>query len=260
MHSNANVLDKFSLAGRSALVTGAGQGIGKALSRALAEAGASVAVADLNFETATQTAAELTRAGATSFPIQADVADPESVKAMVAHALSTLGRLDIAFNNAGINYNSAAEDTTLEEWDRTFAVNLRGVFLCCQEEGRAMLAQGGGVIVNMASMSSLVVPHPQKQAVYNTAKAGVAHLSRSLAAEWASRNVRVNALSPGLINTELLQSDALRDLRGEWLPQIPMGRFGEVGDLEGAIVFLASDASAYMTGQNLVLDGGVTLW
>ena len=260
MPSDANVLDRFSLAGRSALVTGAGQGIGKALARALAQAGARVAIADLNLETATRTADELAQAGAASVAIQADVADPDSVKTMVARAVSVFGRLDIAFNNAGVNHNSAAEDTTLAEWDKTFAVNLRGVFLCCQEEGRVMLAQGRGVIINMASMSSLVVPHPQKQAAYNTAKAGVAHLSRSLAAEWASRNVRVNALSPGLINTALLQSEALRDLRGAWMPQIPMARFGEVDDLEGAIVFLASDASNYMTGQNLVLDGGMTLW
>ncbi len=253
-------LRKFDLTGRCALVTGGGRGIGRALSRALAQAGADIAVADIDYAAADENAAELVAEGARAVAIAADVADQASVRAMVGRAVETFGRLDIAFNNAGVNFNSAAEDTTAEEWDWTFAVNLRGVFLCCQEEARVMLRQGGGVIVNMASMASLVVPHPQKQASYNTAKAGVAHLTRSLAAEWAARNIRVNALSPGLINTELLQSDALRGLRDEWSPQIPMGRFGEVDDLTGAIVFLASDASAYMTGHNLVLDGGMTLW
>lgn len=258
--SSTDVREKFNLAGRSALVTGGGQGIGKGLARALGQAGAKLAIADINVENARRTAGEFESQGIEAFAVRADVADPQSVQDMVDAVLSRYGRIDIAFNNAGVNFNSAAEDTSIEEWDKTFAINLRGVFLCCQAEGRAMLGQGGGVIINMASMSSLVVPHPQKQAAYNTSKVGVAHLSRSLAAEWATRNIRVNALSPGLINTELLQSEALRDLRGEWMPQIPMARFGEVGDLEGAIVFLASDASAYMTGHNLVLDGGVTLW
>lgn len=253
-------LQLFDLAGRSALVTGGGQGIGKSLARALAEAGASVAVADLNFETGSRTAEDLARDGLNAIAVKVDVGDRASVVEMVGKTVAAFGRLDIAFNNAGVNFNSAAEDTTAEEWDTTFAVNLRGVFFCCQQEARQMIGQGGGVIINMASMSSLIVPHPQKQAAYNTAKAGVAHLTRSLAAEWATKNIRVNAMSPGLINTDLLQSEALRGLRGEWLPQIPMGRFGEVDDLRGAIVFLASDASRYMTGQNLVLDGGVTLW
>jgi len=260
MTSPSNVLAKFDLSGRSALVTGGGQGIGRHLAGALAKAGANIAVADINFENANTVAEELQAAGSRSIAIHVDVSSQDAISEMVAQSISSFGRLDIAFNNAGVNFNSPAEDTTIDEWDKTFAVNLRGVFLCCQAEGRAMIRQGGGVIINMASMSSLIVPHPQKQAAYNTSKVGVAHLTRSLAAEWATKNIRVNALSPGLINTELLQSDALKELRGEWMPQIPMGRFGEVSDLEGAIVFLASDASAYMTGQNLVLDGGITLW
>ena len=179
---------------------------------------------------------------------------------MVKAAVDRFGTLDIAFNNAGVNFNSNAEETSLEEWDLTFAVNLRGVFLCCQEEAKVMLPRGRGVIINMASMSSLKVPHPQKQAAYNTAKAGVAHLSRSLATEWAGRGVRVNALSPGLIETDLLQSEALRPLAARWITQIPMERFGQVSDLQAAIVFLACDGSSYMTGHNLVIDGGQSLW
>lgn len=163
-------------------------------------------------------------------------------------------------DNAGVNFNSAAEETALSEWDKTFDVNLRGLFLCCQEEAKVMLKQGRGAIVNIASMSSLKVPHPQKQAVYNTSKAGVAHLTRSLSTEWASRGVRVNALSPGLIQTDLLQSDALKPLTGVWIEQIPMDRFGQVSDLQSAVVFLACEGSGYMTGHNLVIDGGQSLW
>ena len=132
--------------------------------------------------------------------------------------------------------------------------------MCCQEEGRVMLKQGKGVIINMASMGGRLVPHPQKQAAYNAAKAGVAHLTRSLATEWAPRGVRVNSLSPGFINTELLQSDALKHLHEVWMPQVPVEKFGEVEDLQGTIVYLASDASSYMIGQDVVIDGGVTVW
>ena len=195
-----------------------------------------------------------------AIPLAVDVSDQDRVQAMVGAVVERFGSLDIAFNNAGVNFNSAAEDTAIEEWDRTFAVNLRGVFLCCQEEAKVMLPRGKGTIVNMASMSSIKVPHPQKQAAYNTSKAGVAHLTRSLACEWASRGVRVNALSPGLIQTDLLQSEALRPLTTEWIRQIPMNRFGQVADLQAAIVFLASDGSNYMTGHNLVIDGGQSLW
>ena len=260
MRDKKNVIDLFRLDGRSALVTGGGRGIGRALACALGEAGAKLAIADIDPNTAKDTVQELRDAGIYAVAIETDVSRQESVKAMVASAVDAFGRLDIAFNNAGVNDNSAAEDTTMEEWDRTFAVNLRGVFMCCQEEGRVMLEQGRGVIINMASMGGRLVPHPQKQAAYNAAKAAVAHLTRSLATEWAARGVRVNALSPGLIDTELLRSPALKDLREVWMPQIPIERFGEVADLRGSIVYLASDASAYMIGQDIVVDGGVTLW
>lgn len=254
------VLNRFSLGGQAALVTGGGQGIGRALAHALGEAGASLVIADLNLSRAQSVAEELKAKGVAALAIRTDVADQGQVRAMVGAAVDRFGRLDIAINNAGVNFNSAAEDTTLDEWDTTFAINLRGLFLCCQEEAKVMLGQGSGAIVNMASMASLKVPHPQKQAVYNTAKAGVAHLTRSLACEWASRGVRVNALSPGLIQTELLQSEALKPLTGVWITQVPMDRFGQVSDLQSAVVFLACEGSSYMTGHNLVLDGGQSLW
>jgi NAD(P)-dependent dehydrogenase (short-subunit alcohol dehydrogenase family) len=183
------------------------------------------------------------------------------VDAMVNKIARHFGRLDIAFNNAGINKNSAAEETPLEEWDQTFAVNLRGVFCCCQAEGKVMLKAGYGKIVNTASMSSLIVPHPQKQAAYNTSKGGVVSLTKSLAAEWADRGVRVNCISPGILKTKLiLESPALAPLVDHWIQNIPMGRLCELDDLTGAAVFLASEVSDYMTGHNLVIEGGQTLW
>lgn len=180
---------------------------------------------------------------------------------MIQETTERFGGLNIAVNNAGMNRNSAAEETPIEEWDEMFAINTRAVFMCCQAEARVMLADGCGKIVNTASMASLIVPHPQKQAAYNASKAAVVQLTRTLAAEWAPRGVRVNCISPGIIRTALIEhSDALRPLVAEWLTQIPVGRLGDVTDLQAAIVYLCCEASDYMTGHNLVIEGGQTLW
>lgn len=260
LSATQSVMERLSLDGRTALVTGAGQGIGRAFCHALGEAGARIVVTDIARDRAESVVAELASKHIEAIPFVADVSSPKEVQAMVDYALGTWHRIEIAVNNAGINFNSDAEHTSLEEWDKTFAVNLRGLFLCCQAEARAMLPARYGKIINTASMASLIVPHPQKQAAYNVSKAGVAHLTRSLAAEWASRGVRVNAMSPGLVRTALLEQPALRTLVQAWMPQIPAGALAEVTDLQGAIVYLASAASDYMTGQNLVIDGGMTLW
>ena len=228
------ILDRMRLDGRRALVTGAGQGIGRAFAHALGEAGARVAVIDRDGERAELVAAELAAKRIDAFALAADVTEDDAAERYVAAVLERWGGLEIAVHNAGINRNAAAEETTAEDWDATFALNVRSVFLGCQAAGRVMLAAGYGKIVNTASMASLIVPHPQPQVAYNASKASVAHLTRTLAAEWADRGVRVNAISPGIIRTALIeQSDALRPLVAEWLTQIPLGRLGEVDGSAG---------------------------
>ncbi|MDQ6752948.1 MAG: SDR family oxidoreductase [Actinomycetota bacterium] len=256
-----NILDRFRLDGRVAVVTGAGQGIGRGFALALAQAGAAVSVIDWDASRAQSVAAEIQDAGGKSLAVTANLMKDDDVVRFVVETIEHFGHLDIAVNNAGVNRNSAAEDTTLAEWDEMHNLNLRAVFRSCQEQGRHMLARGYGKIINTASMASLIVPHPQKQIAYNTSKAGVVSLSRTLAAEWAGRGVRVNAMSPGIIRTALIeQSEALRPLVGEWIAGIPAGKLGDVSDLQGGIVYLASGASDYMTGHNLVIEGGQTLW
>jgi len=254
------ILSRMRLDGRSAVVTGGGQGIGRALAHALGEVGARVAVVGRDAQKLEVVAAELRAKGVESIAVAADVREPEEIERYVEAVVLEWGDLTIAVNNAGINRNSAAEETDLSEWDETMDVNLRAVFLGCQAAARVMLARGYGKIINTSSAASLVVPHPQKQAAYNTSKAGVVHLTRSLAAEWADRGIRVNAISPGGVYTPLIETDALRPLVSEWLSQIPMSRLGRVTDLQAAVVYLASEASDYVTGHNLVIDGGVTLW
>uniref|UniRef100_A0A8C3UDC4 Uncharacterized protein n=1 Tax=Catharus ustulatus TaxID=91951 RepID=A0A8C3UDC4_CATUS len=190
------ILERLRLDGRVAYVTGGGQGIGRAFAHALGEAGAKVAVVDLVLAKAEAVACELSLKGIKSLALAADVSKPEDVQRMVDAIVARWGTVHIACNNAGINLNSASEDTSLEEWDKTFNVNLRGLFLCCQAAGRIMLNQGYGKIINTASMASLIVPHPQKQLAYNASKAGVVKLTQTLGTEWIDRGVKVNCISP----------------------------------------------------------------
>ncbi len=258
------VLDRFNLTGRVALVTGAGQGIGRAFAHALGEAGAAVAVADLVIERAENVAAELAEKGIESLAIAVDVTQASQVQAMIETITSRWDRLTIGVNNAGVADWTAAEEVSEDNWDRMNAVNLKGVFLCAQAEGRVMLDAGYGKIINTASMSASIVNTPQKQVVYNTTKAGVLHMTRSLAAEWAARGVRVNSISPGYTRTrlvdDLLQTPIGQAMAPQWLSLTPMGRMAEVTDLQGAVVFLASEASDFMTGADMVIDGGYCLW
>lgn len=252
------ILDRFSLAGKTALVTGAGQGIGQAYAMALAEAGADVAIVDINAQTAAAVAADVRGLGARSLALTVDVRDSAQVDGMVERIVSEWGRLDIGVNNAGIGSWAAGEEMSDEQWRSVIAINLDAVFYCCRAEGRVMLAQGYGKIVNTASMSARIVNRPQKQVSYNASKAGVVHLTHSLATEWAARGVRVNCISPGYTRTSLV--DQVADAIPGWLADTPMGRMAETSDLQGALVYLASPASDFVTGHELVVDGGFTLW
>jgi len=246
------VLDLFQLIGRRAVVTGAAQGIGFEIAKALQEAGAQVVIADLNEELGTESAGRLNG----TFQ-KIDVSKPESVK----EAASKLKQVDILVNNAGIVRNTPAEETTNEEWRSVLSVNLDGVYWCCREFGSTMLARGKGSIVNLASMSGLISNYPQPQASYNASKAGVIHLTRSLAGEWAKRGVRVNAIAPGYVGTELTQKGlAIEEWSRVWLSATPMGRVAEPKEIAPAAVYLASDAASYVTGSVLVVDGGYTSW
>ncbi|MAS34072.1 MAG: short-chain dehydrogenase [Anaerolineaceae bacterium] len=258
------ILERFGLTGRTALVTGGGQGIGRAFAHALGEAGAAVAIADLVIERAESVANELREKGVDSFAIACDVTQPQQVETMVKSITDKWGGLTIGINNAGIADWTAAEDISESNWDSINAVNLKGVFLCAQAEGRVMLEAGYGKIINVASMSASIVNTPQKQVVYNTTKAGVLHLTRSLAAEWAARGVRVNSISPGYTRTQLvddlLETPIGKEMAPQWLALTPMGRMADVTDLQGAVVYMASEASDFMTGNDMVVDGGYCLW
>jgi NAD(P)-dependent dehydrogenase (short-subunit alcohol dehydrogenase family) len=255
------ILDRFSLTGKVAVVTGAGKGLGQGMALALAEAGADVAIVELDMPAAEDTAAETRRRGHKALAIKADVTQPEEVAAMVAGVLQEWGHLDILVNNAGYAQPLSALDMSVEDWDRLLAVDLKGVFLCCKATAPRMIQQGGGKIINIASMSAMHVNRDADYSHYNAAKAGVVMLTKSLAVEWARHRIYVNSISPGYFRTpgNAVRSDtpAIRAIR---VDQGVIKRYGlAYEDLGGAVVYLASDASNFTTGCNLVVDGGYSL-
>ena len=255
-----NVVDRFRLNGKSSLVTGAGQGIGRSYAIALAEAGSDVAIVDKDLDKAISISNEISNIGRRSIGIEADITNPKDTEHMVEIVVSEWGKLDIGVNNVGGSSPMKAVDYTEESWDTAMDLNLKSILLSAQAEAKVMLPLKYGNIVNTASMSGLIVNKGRPTAGYNTAKAGVIHLTRCLAAEWASDGIRVNSISPGYMNTPAIQLPHLGEFHKTWAEETPIGRLGEVEDVQGALLYLVSNASSFVTGQNLVVDGGYTIW
>jgi sorbose reductase len=253
-----NVLDLFDLRGRTALVTGGSMGIGKTVAEAYLQAGAQVAIAARNSEVLEKVAAQIAPAGAKVLAISCDVTQLDQVNAMVDRVVAEFGGIDIAVCNAGIINLKAMLDMSPEEFQAIQDTNVTGVFLTAQAAARAMVSQGrGGAIINTASMSGHIINVPQPAGHYCTSKAAVIHLTKAMAVELAPHNIRVNSVSPGYILTELVEPMA--EYHRLWEPKIPLGRIGRPEELAGLYVYLASDASSYMTGSDVVIDGGYTV-
>jgi sorbose reductase len=252
-----SVLDLFDLHGRTALVTGASSGIGKKVAEAYLQAGAQVAIAARHFEVLEKVAGELASTGGTVMPIGCDVTQPDQVSRMVDQVTAELGGIDIAVCNAGIITVKGMLEMSPEEFQDIQNTNVTGVFLTAQAAARAMVRQGrGGAIINTASMSGHIINIPQQAGHYCASKAAVIHLTKAMAVELAPHNIRVNSVSPGYIRTELVEPMA--EYHRQWEPKVPLGRIGRPEELAGLYLYLASEASSYMTGSDVVIDGGYT--
>ncbi|CAF0999939.1 unnamed protein product [Rotaria sordida] len=250
----------FNLAGRVALVTGAARGLGFAMARALGEFGARLALFDIDSTSVQSAAKTLSNDGFEVLNLHGDVTNVSDVTKCIENVVNKYNSLDIVVNNAGIVYNAPAEEMSLKEWKQVIDVNLTGVFLVSQVAGRQMIKQKSGNIINIASMSGSIANFPQPQCAYNASKAGVILLTKSLASEWVQHNIRVNSISPGYMNTHLTAKGLQNpDYAQHWRTLTPMHRVGEPHELTGLVVFLASDASSYVTGSDILIDGGYTM-
>ncbi|MCL2811153.1 MAG: SDR family oxidoreductase [Clostridia bacterium] len=246
----------FSLKGKVALATGAGRGIGQVVALGLAKAGATVVI--FSRTGAADTVRMIQDMGGTAYDIKADVTQEAQVDAAITETLRLAGPIDILFNNAGVCLHKDTLEATIAEWREIIDINLTGEYIMARAVARVMIAHGiKGSIINMASMSGSVANIPQWQASYNASKAGVIHLTRSLALEWAKHGIRVNSLSPGYINTPM-SADTPQELKDAWLPLIPQHRLGEPEELMPAILYLASPMAGYTTGADIIVDGGYT--
>jgi len=254
------IVERMRLDGKVGFVTGGARGIGKCTATAFAEAGADVAIVDMDIEEAKKTAAEIAEAtGRKTIAIKTDVTDEQQVNDMVKQVVSELGGLHFCHANAGICINEAADKMTYAQWLKVINVNLNSIFLTDTIAGKYMLENGGGSIINTASMSAHIVNVPQPQCAYNASKAGVIQLTKSLAVEWAKRNVRVNSISPGYIATELISTNqTLVPLIEKWNAYSPIGRMGKPEELMSICVYLAGDTCAFTTGSDFILDGAFT--
>jgi NAD(P)-dependent dehydrogenase (short-subunit alcohol dehydrogenase family) len=258
----AMYMEKFKLDGKTALVTGGGQGIGLACVEALAEAGAKVVIADRDSKVASAAQAEMKAKGYDTETSIMDVTDSARVTQVADELVARYGKVDILVNNAGIARSETPAETVADEhWLNVIDVNLNGTFWCCRAFGKHMLAAKAGNIVNIGSMSGFIVNKPQEQCFYNASKAAVHHLTKSLAAEWGARGVRVNAVAPTYIDTPLnafVKSNAR--MYDAWIGGTPMARLGQVDEIASVVLFLASEAASLMTGSVVVVDGGYTCW
>lgn len=254
-----SVLDLFSMEGKVAVVTGGNRGIGRSIARAFVEAGASVAIAARDADRTGQVVAELEALGGSAVGVRADVTVRADLEDVVATVTNELGPIDVLVNNAGIGIRADALTLPDDEWDRLFATNLDGVWKASQIVGAGMVERGRGSIVNIGSISGLIINRPQWHAPYGISKAAVHHLTRSMAAEWAQSGVRVNAIAPGYVKTEIADID-LPEYKRYWVDEVPMQRYAQPEEIAPTALYLASDASTFVTGSVVVVDGGYTLW
>jgi len=255
-----NIKQLFDLTGRAAIVSGGSMGLGLQMAEGLAEMGANLVLCARKKERCEEAAESLRSLGVQVLALGCDVKDKAATQQIVEETLATFGRVDVLVNNAGVSWGAPVEDMTLEQWDKVLSTNLTGTFLFCQAVGKAMAAQGSGKIINIASVAGLGGASAELQAIgYHASKGGVIAFTKDLACKWAPRNIQVNAIAPGWFPTHM-SGWIIEHRKDSLLEKIPLGRFGSDHDLKGAVVFLASDASAYVTGHVLVVDGGQTAW
>ncbi len=254
-----SVLDTFGLDGRRVLVTGGNRGLGRAFALALAEAGADVAIAGRDTERNERVVTEITQRGRRGLGVTADITRKADVTAMVEQVTAELGGIDVLVNNAGVAIHRPALEVPDDEWQQVIDLNLTALWNTSTAVARGMIAAGGGVIVNVGSMSAQIVNRPQWQASYNASKAAVHHLTRSLAAEWAPHNIRVNAIAPGYVKTDMAPVDR-PEFRQNWILDAPQQRYATPDEIAPSVVYLASPASSFMTGSVLLIDGGYSVY
>ena len=257
-HSSA--LDLFRLSGKTAVVTGGGRGLGQYMAEALSDAGANVVLCSRKLEALEEVKAEIEGRGGKALALECDVTDPDDVDRVVKETEEAFGAIDVLVNNSGATWGAPAEEMPLEKFDLVVRVNVRGTFLMSQAVGRRMIERGeGGRIVNISSVAGLVGGDPEYMQTigYNSSKGAVISMTRSLATSWARHGINVNAIAPGWFPTKM-SGGLIENFEEKMLEDIPLGRFGEPEDIKGAVLFLASPAAAYVTGQTVVVDGGAT--